>query len=68
MNKVMLSKIDIPHDITIYQLDITKPDIGVEIQIKDDSKVIWVNVDGICVLRICQISNLIVNDERSKKC
>lgn len=48
----------------IHQLDITKPDIGVDITIKEDGKIIWVNVDGICILRICQIPNLIVQDRR----
>lgn len=40
------------------QIDITKPDAGVEISIKDDGTVIWINVDGICVLRVCQIPYL----------
>ena len=34
-------------------VDITAPS-GVEIKIRDDYKVIWINVDGICVCRICQ--------------
>ncbi len=41
--------------------DITAPDI-VEIQIRDDRKVIWVNVNGICALRICQIKHLEIQD------
>lgn len=45
------------------QLDITGAD-NVEIQIRRDSKVIWVNVQGVCVLRICQIKNLVLTDER----
>lgn len=45
------------------QLDITGAD-NVEIQIREDKKVIWVNVQGVCVLRICQIKNLALTDER----
>jgi hypothetical protein len=43
--------------------DITAPE-EVEILIKEDGKVIWINVDGICELRVCRISKLTVNDER----
>jgi hypothetical protein len=42
------------------QIEITAPARGVEVQFKEDGKVLWVNVDGICVLRICQIPVLIV--------
>jgi hypothetical protein len=47
-------------------IDITNPDHRVEIQIRGDGQVIWVNVDGICRLRICQIEpdRLKVIDER----
>ena len=45
-------------------LDITKPEHGVQIQIRDDGKVIWVHVDGITVLRICQIPQLELDDGR----
>lgn len=43
--------------------DITAPQ-GVEINISRDGKVIWVNVEGSCVLRCCRIGQLIVNDGR----
>lgn len=39
-------------------VDITAPEHGVEIQVRDDQKVIWVHVDGVTVLRICQIPKL----------
>jgi hypothetical protein len=42
----------------IKQLDITAPAEIVEVQIREDKKVIWVNVDGVCCLRICQIPKL----------
>ena len=45
------------------QLDLIKPQL-VEIQIRDDGKVIWVNANGICVLRICQIGELLLLDNR----
>lgn len=50
------------YDVINKTLDITKPEIGVEILIREDKKVIWVNVDGVCRLRICQIPELLVND------
>ena len=49
----------------IRLLDITAPE-GVQIQIRADGEVVWVNVDGICRLRICQIPHkgLTLDDER----
>ena len=47
----------------IRLLDITNPE-NVEIRIRGDGKVIWVNVDGICRLRCCGITCLDINDER----
>ena len=55
MTTYMVSEIE-----DIKQLDITAPKELVEIQIREDEKVIWVNVDGICCLRICQIPKLVV--------
>lgn len=43
--------------------DITAP-TAVQIQIRADGKVIWVNVNGMCVLRCCQIEVLEVEDQR----
>lgn len=43
--------------------DITGAEI-VEIKVRDDGQVIWVNIDDICALRICQIKKVIVEDER----
>lgn len=43
-------------------LDITAPEL-VEIKIRFDKKVVWVNIDGICRLRVCQIKNLKVQDD-----
>ncbi len=47
-------------------LDITGADV-VEILIRDDSTVIWVNTLFGCKLRICQIKRLIVTDLRRKQ-
>ena len=44
-------------------LDITEPQ-SVEIQIRNDGKVIWINIDGACVFRACRIKELSVIDER----
>jgi hypothetical protein len=43
--------------------DITAPPV-VEVEIRQDSKVLWVNVNGICALRICQIGELAITDNR----
>lgn len=43
-------------------IDITAPEV-VEILIKHDSKVIWINIDGVCMLRACRIKYLEINDE-----
>ncbi len=46
--------------------DITGAD-EVEILIKSNSKVIWINTEKGCMLRICRIKKLIVNDLRIKQ-
>lgn len=38
--------------------DITQPKYGVQVEIRNDKQVLWINVDGICVLRICQIPEI----------
>lgn len=45
-------------------LDITQPEHGVEVRIRSDGKVLWVNVDGVCRLRVCMIDRLDIEDER----
>lgn len=39
---------------------------AVEVSVRDDGKVLWVNVDGLCVLRVCRIDYIEVNDARRK--
>lgn len=51
-----------PEEILMAGLDITHPKGPVEVKIADKAdgtQVLWVNVEGICVLRICQ-TNFIV--------
>ena len=48
----------------LTSLDVTAP-IHVEIVIRSDGTVIWVNIDGICRLRACRITKLTLNDERT---
>jgi hypothetical protein len=50
-----------------YMMDITKPKL-VEITIRDDGKVVWVNVDSLCRLRCCDIKVIKVDDRRTKFC
>ena len=35
----------------------------VEIQIRRDRKVVWVNVDGVCRLRVCRAQSVTFNEE-----
>lgn len=37
-------------------IDITEPAYEVEIEIREDKKVLWVHVNGQTVLRICRIA------------
>ena len=46
--------------------DITAPK-DVEVSIRFGGKVLWINVDGKCELRICQIGNLVLDDKRITK-
>lgn len=46
-------------------VDITAPKGVVHVQIRGDGTVLWVNVDGVCRLRVCQILRLELDDERN---
>jgi hypothetical protein len=35
---------------------------AVQVQIRADRRVLWINVDGLCALRICQIDQLEIED------
>lgn len=47
-------------------MDVTAPK-HVEVLIHDDGKVIWINVNGICLFRACRIGELVINDERTQQ-
>ena len=36
----------------LRMIDIREPEQGVEVLISEDNKRLWVNVDGVCVVRI----------------
>ena len=38
-----------------------------EISIREDGKIVWINVEGVCLLRVCRIENLVLDDRRKKK-
>jgi hypothetical protein len=43
--------------------DITGPQI-VEVEISQDGRTMWVNIDGECAFRVCTIGNVSVIDHR----
>lgn len=45
-------------------LDITDPQHPVEILLDERRGVMWVNVGGVCVLRMCQVKDLVVNETK----
>lgn len=56
----------VPISRPLEQLDFHDSKI-VEIVVRDDSRVVWVNVDGVCRLRVCRIEKLVVTDQRKKR-
>jgi len=38
-------------------MDITNPQANIEVQLSDNRQVLWVNIGGICRLRICRIGD-----------
>jgi hypothetical protein len=53
-------------EVKLAMLDIKAPNHGVQINVSHDGDTIWVNVDGICMLRICQIQELEIHDDRKE--
>lgn len=43
-------------------LDITMPD-HLEIKIDKRRHVVWINIDGVCVLRACRIGKIEITEE-----
>lgn len=48
---------------TVELQDVTRPS-HLELTIDERGKTLWVNVDGICLLRACQIGELVLVDNR----
>ena len=46
------------------QVEIFHPKEGVQIQTRSDGRVVWVNVDGVCVLRITRPPKIVIDDLR----
>ena len=55
--KVALNQIIAAEQLDIKMLDISTPEC-VEILVRKDKKVIWINVDGICTFRASRIKQL----------
>ena len=52
---------------TLLMKDITGAE-SVQVQISSSGKVVWVNVDGICALRVCSIrGTIVIDDDRPRK-
>jgi len=49
-----------------YCLDLTAPLHGVEVIVDEANHRVWVNVDGICLLRICRIPVLVAEINKCK--
>ena len=50
-------------------LDLEAPAHHIQVQVRKDGRVLWVNVDGKCMLRICQIrvgTSIIIEDNRKE--
>lgn len=50
-------------DLDFLQVDLTAPEL-VEVELNHDGTVLWVNVDGICRLRICRFKKIRIIDNR----
>lgn len=63
----MVMKSDIAKHVAVTKnsMDITEPKYTVEVRIRHDGKVVWINIGGMCVFRACQIDKLYVEDERA---
>lgn len=57
------SHVIIKSDQVKRQLDVTGSE-HIEVHISEDGKVLWVNNEFTCLLRVCRIKNLILQDDR----
>lgn len=46
--------------------DIAAPRVGIDVTIDNIRGTLWVNVDGVCVLRVSQFKSLIINQLNQK--
>ena len=46
-------------------LDIAEPKV-IQIEVNPTGSILWVNIDGLCVLRVCKIAKLTIIDNRNK--
>lgn len=51
-------KIEVKH-----MIDVTGPE-HLEIVIREDGVIVWINIDGMCAFRACRIKELVVTDNR----
>lgn len=51
-------------DDDLPQIDLMNPKGGVQITVRPDGHRLWVNVDGVCVLRVSGIPILEIEDNR----
>lgn len=49
-------------------IDVRAPVLKVEVQVSEDGKRLWVNIDGACVLRVQEMKpdTLVIHDDRIK--
>jgi len=47
-----------------HTMDITQPG---DVEVAYSDKTVWINIDDICILRICRMSSLTITDLRTKE-
>jgi len=46
-------------------VDITEPSVGVDVLVNKVTGMLWINIDGICVLRVCRAPRIeLLNSDR----
>lgn len=51
--------------LTQVMVDVTEP-VSVDVAIREDGQVVWINVNGICVLRACRAQRINILDDRKR--
>lgn len=51
----------------LQMIDIYNPEVGVEVLISETGTKLWVNVDGICRLRIYGSPAIVINDKTKEE-